>query len=148
MDNMGNGEIEAFSVLLTCLCPLIMMAVFGFIGYSLGKNKSVGPIGGALLCAFLGIIGLIIVAVLPEQRSYRPRRRPIQRSGGGRGRGPRPGPRPGARPPSAGEPEPVFELNISCPKCGKRYTIYDPNKAGTQARCSDCNTVFLIPKPQ
>jgi len=35
--------------------------LFGFWGYYVGKDRSVGPIGGALLGIFLHFIGIIIV---------------------------------------------------------------------------------------
>ena len=77
---------ESGALLLPCVCSLVAMFVFGGIGYAMGSSKSVGPFLGALIGVFGGILGLIILAVLPDKAYRRPRRRkrPIGPPRGGR----------------------------------------------------------------
>lgn len=42
---------------------LIWIAVWGSIGYYIGPFRGYEPINGALMCAFLGPIGILILAV-------------------------------------------------------------------------------------
>jgi predicted Zn finger-like uncharacterized protein len=124
----------------SCFCSIMVFLVFGFIGRGIGQGKTVGPVGGFLIGGFGGLLGLIILMFLPDKTFRRPRRhrRPV---GPPRRGGAYPQPEP------LGEPEPVFEMRFSCPKCSKKFSIQDPGRAGTKAKCSDCQTVFLIPEP-
>ena len=49
------------------LIPLVMGAVFAFIGYSIAKGKGREPVLWAVICFLFGLIGVIIIAVLPDQ---------------------------------------------------------------------------------
>lgn len=91
------------------LVGLFMSAVFAFIGYSIAKGKGREPVLWAVLCFFLGLLGVIIIAVLPDQDrggrysrgGYGGRDRGSRRGGGrdyGRSRSPRTGGR--RRPPA------------------------------------------------
>lgn len=44
---------------------LFVMIVFGCIGAAMATNKRSSGIGGFCLGAFLGVIGLVIIAMLP-----------------------------------------------------------------------------------
>ncbi len=45
---------------------LIYSVIFSVIGYNMGKRKTIGSTGGALLGFFLGLIGVLIVACYPN----------------------------------------------------------------------------------
>jgi hypothetical protein len=59
---MGIGAPEII-IILIILCIYILFPVWGYIE---GKKRSVGPVGGLLLGAILGIIGIIIVYCTPR----------------------------------------------------------------------------------
>lgn len=144
----GDPTIALFS----CVCSLVIMGVFAFAGYNMGKSKSVGPIAGALIAAFGGLIGLIVLAVLPDKAMPRRRRRPISgRSGPSRRRSSGYGREEDADPPMVAQPvnpePPRVSMRISCPNCDKKFTIDDPSRFGQKAKCASCGIVFQIPHP-
>jgi hypothetical protein len=53
------------------LIVILHGAVFGAAGYFIGAQREIGPMAGAFLCLLLGIIGLIIVLVLPRKNPMR-----------------------------------------------------------------------------
>jgi len=65
---------SAGSVGLGCVCGLLVGLAFGFVGKSLGASKGLGT-AGFWLGFFLGVIGLIIVAIMPGNNAGLPRRR-------------------------------------------------------------------------
>jgi hypothetical protein len=65
---------SAGAVGLGCLCSLLVGLAFGFVGRSIGASKGLGT-AGFWLGFFLGVIGLIIVAVLQGNNAGIPRRR-------------------------------------------------------------------------
>ncbi len=76
---------------LGCLCSLGVGALFGWVGYSTGKNKGLGT-AGFFLGFFLGIIGIIIVSFMQGNPTPILRRRSLHRPIPGRGRSAPPAP--------------------------------------------------------
>ena len=72
------------------LVTLFMAAIFAFIGYSIAKGKGREPVLWAVICFLFGLLGVIIIAVLPDQNrggrysrgGYGGRDRGSKRSGG------------------------------------------------------------------
>lgn len=46
---------------------LVVVFIFGFLGYTIAKGKGREPMLWAIVCALLGLIGLVIILVLPDQ---------------------------------------------------------------------------------
>jgi hypothetical protein len=115
--------------------PFVLMnLVCAFIGYWMGETRSVGPTGGMLIGFFGGPLGLIVLYTLPEIR---------KRASGSSQEGPAPPPPPPF--PSSPAPPPAFDLEYTCPQCGKVYTHQDPSRAGAKVKCIECDTLFEIP---
>ncbi len=47
---------------------LIVWILFGVGGYHMGKEKTIGPEGGAALGLILGLLGIIIILCLPARK--------------------------------------------------------------------------------
>lgn len=53
------------------LFAVIWAVIFGFLGYRLAPSKGRDPMMWAIICAITGIIGVIVLMVLPPQQSTR-----------------------------------------------------------------------------
>ncbi len=65
---MGLGAPEII-ILLIILCIYVLFPIWGYIE---GKKRSVGAIGGLLLGAILGVIGIIIIYCTPKVQEPQP----------------------------------------------------------------------------
>jgi hypothetical protein len=100
---MNEGQAAALVLLTVFGISLLVGGIFGFIGGSMTKSKGRGFALGFMLGFFLGLIGIIIVALLKDQKpAYSTLRRRTAAPMGARGRalGRRPQARlPARRPP-------------------------------------------------
>lgn len=90
------GRIDPLSLRLVVI--VLLAAVCGPIGYVIGKRKD-NALMGALFGVFLGIPGLIIIALMRNQKPYdAPWRRKLKRL------------------------RPATRRDVTCPKCARRVT--------------------------